>query len=44
MRREIYGEISERAWKDSRTEDLLRATEDKAFHEVLYKDYVIKNV
>ena len=44
MRRGIYGEISERAWKDSRTEDLLRATEDKAFHEVFYKEYGIKNV
>ena len=40
---EYFAALTERLLKDSRTEDLIMATSDKGFREVLYKEYGIKN-
>ena len=40
---EYFAALTERLLKDSRTEDLIKATSDKGFREVLYKEYGIKN-
>lgn len=40
---ERFASLTEKLLKDFRTEDLLRATKDKEFREVLYQEYQIKN-
>ena len=40
---DYFAALTERLLKDSRTEDLIKATSDKGFREVLYKEYGIKN-
>lgn len=39
---DCFGDLTQKLLKDSRTEDLMRATNDKAFREKLYQEYGIK--
>lgn len=38
-----FAALTERLLRDSKPEDLLKAVDDKAFREKLYKEYGIKN-
>ena len=40
---ERFASLTEKLLQDFRTEDLLKATKDKAFREALYQEYGIKN-
>lgn len=39
---QYFAALTEKLLADSRTDDLLKATRDKAFKEALYKEYGIK--